>query len=126
MKWFEHQTDCELNKKFQKLEMHYQAQGGDGFFAAYGRVWLEFYRAKVPFLLLDDLGAEKVSDFTLQTLYDLLDRRYGECLETLITSNLTLGQLAEHYGLHGDRLASRIAGMGTTLAIKGKDRRWEG
>jgi|WetSurMetagenome_2_1015567.scaffolds.fasta_scaffold82852_2 DNA replication protein DnaC len=87
---------------------------------------LEFYGAKVPFLVLDDLGAEKVSDFTLQTLYDLLDRRYGECLETLITSNLTLGQLAEHYDSHGDRLASRIAGMGTTLAIKGKDRRWEG
>jgi DNA replication protein DnaC len=87
---------------------------------------LEFYGARVPFLVLDDLGAEKVSDFTLQTLYDLLDRRYGECLDTLITSNLTLGRLAEHYGSHGDRLASRIAGMGTTLAIKGKDRRWEG
>ena len=65
---------------------------------------LDYYGAKVPFLVLDDLGAEKVSDFVLQTLYDLLDRRYGECLETLITSNLSLEELAGHYLGHGDRL----------------------
>jgi hypothetical protein len=86
---------------------------------------LDYYGAKVPFLVLDDLGAEKVSDFVLQTLYDLLDRRYGECLETLITSNLSLEELAGHYLGHGDRLASRIAGMGPTLVLRGKDRRWQ-
>jgi DNA replication protein DnaC len=87
---------------------------------------LDYYGARVPFLVLDDLGAEKVSDFVLQTLYDLLDRRYGECLDTLITSNLTLEDLAVHYLGHGDRLASRIAGMGPTLILRGKDRRWQG
>jgi len=87
---------------------------------------LDYYGARVPFLVLDDLGAEKVSDFVLQTLYDLLDRRYGECLDTLITSNLTLEGLAVHYLGHGDRLASRIAGMGPTLILRGKDRRWQG
>lgn len=86
---------------------------------------LDYYGARVPFLVLDDLGAEKVSDFVLQTLYDLLDRRYGECLDTLITSNLTLEELAVHYLSHGDRLVSRIAGMGATLVLKGKDRRWQ-
>jgi DNA replication protein DnaC len=86
---------------------------------------LDYYGAKVTFLVLDDLGAEKVSDFVLQTLYDLLDRRYGECLETLITSNLSLEELAGHYLGHGDRLASRIAGMGPTLVLRGKDRRWQ-
>lgn len=87
---------------------------------------LDYYGARVPFLVLDDLGAEKVSDFVLQTLYDLLDRRYGECLDTMITSNLTLEELAVHYLGHGDRLASRIAGMGPTLILRGKDRRWQG
>ena len=69
MKWFEHQTDCELNKKFQKLEMHYQAQGGDGFFAAYGRVW-RLYE------IIGRLGEDRTSqetfdlppDFTLDLL----------------------------------------------------------
>jgi len=86
---------------------------------------LDFYGARVPFLVLDDLGAEKVSDFVLQTLYDLLDRRYGECLDTLITSNLTLEEMAVDYLGHGDRLASRIAGMGPTMVLRGKDRRWQ-
>jgi len=81
------------------------------------------YGRAIPFLVLDDLGSEKVTDFVLQTLYDILDRRYGECLETLITSNLTLDQLARHYESHGDRLASRIAGMGAVMVLKGKDRR---
>lgn len=81
------------------------------------------YGGAVPFLVLDDLESEKVTDFALQTLYDILDRRYGECLETLITSNLTLEQLARHYESHGDRLASRIAGMGAVMVLKGKDRR---
>ena len=71
MKWFEHQTDCEFNKKFQKLEMHYQAQGGDGdgFFAAYGRVW-RLYE------IIGRLGEERTNqenfdlpeDFTLELL----------------------------------------------------------
>ncbi len=86
---------------------------------------LDYYGGRVPFLVLDDLGAEKVSDFVLQTLYDLLDRRYCECLETLITSNLSLEELAGHYLGHGDRLASRIAGMGLSLVLRGKDRRWQ-
>ena len=86
---------------------------------------LDLYGARVPFLVLDDLGAEKVSDFVLQTLYDLLDRRYGECLDTLSTSNLSLDELAVHYGGHGPRLGSRIAGMGPTAVLRGKDRRWQ-
>jgi hypothetical protein len=84
---------------------------------------LEYYGSKVPFLVLDDLGTEKVSDFVLQTLYDLLDRRYGECLDTLITSNLTLDDLAVYYRSHGDRLASRIVGMGPPLITQGEDQR---
>ncbi len=86
---------------------------------------LDYYGARVSFLVLDDLGAERLSDFVLQTLFDLLDRRYGECLDTLVTSNLTLEELAAHYQGHGDRLASRIAGMGSTLILRGRDQRWQ-
>ena len=77
----------------------------------------------VPFLVLDDLGTEKITDFVRQCLYDLLDRRYGDMKETIITSNLNLQKFAEEYGSHGDRLASRIAGMGEVLVLTGKDRR---
>jgi DNA replication protein DnaC len=84
---------------------------------------LEKYGKVIPFLVIDDLGTEKMTDWVEQTLYDLIDRRYGECLETLITSNLSLDQLSAHYASHGDRLASRIAGMGPIVKIQGPDHR---
>lgn len=76
--------------------------------------------SRKPFLVLDDLGAEKVSDYTRQTLYLIINQRYGNEMPTIITSNLTLDEVG---GIYGDRLASRIAGMGPELALAGKDRR---
>lgn len=79
---------------------------------------------RIPFLVLDDLGTEKVSAWVEQTLYDLIDGRYSDMKQFMITSNLSLTALSEHYPSHGDRLASRIAGAGRVLEIKGtKDRR---
>ena len=76
-------------------------------------------------LILDDLGTEKSSDWVQQSLYDLIDSRYARLLPTVITSNLSLDQIAAQYPSHGDRLASRIAGLGEELEIKGRDRRLE-
>ena len=74
-------------------------------------------------LVIDDLGTEKVTDFVEQTLYDIIDHRYAEELPIIITSNLSISKLAAHYKNHGDRLASRICGMGEVYEIKAKDRR---
>lgn len=76
--------------------------------------------SNTPLLVLDDLGAEKTTDFSLQTLYIILNRRYNEQLQTIITSNLTLDEVKDRLG---DRIASRIAGMCSVLKIVGKDRR---
>ena len=70
--------------------------------------------------MLDDLGVDKTSEGSLQTLYTIIDRKYREEKQTLITSNLTLDEIAEEVG---DRIASRIAGMCKVVEIKGKDRR---
>lgn len=76
--------------------------------------------ADSPLLVLDDLGAEKTTDFALQTLYIILNRRDGNMLQTIITSNLSLDEVKDRLG---DRIASRIAGMCSVLKIVGKDRR---
>lgn len=86
---------------------------------------LDRYGRQVALLILDDLGTEKSSDWVQQSLYDLIDSRYARLLPTVITSNLSLDQIAVHYPNHGDRLASRIAGLGEELEIKGRDRRLE-
>jgi DNA replication protein DnaC len=84
---------------------------------------LEKYGRKVPYLVIDDLGTEKVSDWVEQTLYDLIDQRYVEMLPTIITSNLNLNEIQAHYTNHGNRLASRIYDLGELFTITGKDRR---
>ena len=76
--------------------------------------------AKVRPLVLDDLGAEKTSEFALQSLYIIIDKRYSEMRPTIITSNLTVDEIAEKVG---DRIASRIAGMSKVIELKGRDRR---
>ena len=74
----------------------------------------------VPVLLLDDIGAEKASEWVKQTLYLIIDHRYGDMAKTYVTSNLTLNQIANQLD---DRISSRIAGMTNTIRMAGKDRR---
>lgn len=74
----------------------------------------------VDMLVLDDLGAEKSSEFSIQSLYLIIDQRYSEMRPTIITSNLSLRGVSEKVG---DRIASRIAGMCKVIELKGKDRR---
>ncbi|MBW2647105.1 MAG: ATP-binding protein, partial [Deltaproteobacteria bacterium] len=62
----------------------------------------------IPFLVLDDLGSEKTTEFTITTLYIILDRRDREMLDTIITTNLTLAEISEKLSA---RIASRLAGM---------------
>ena len=44
---------------------------------------------EIPVLIIDDLGLERASAWTLQTLTDILIPRYEHGLPTFITSNLT-------------------------------------
>ena len=71
-------------------------------------------------LVLDDLGAEKTTDFAKQAIYEIIDGRYQAMKDTIITSNLSLQDISARFD---DRIASRIAGMGKILKLTGKDRR---
>ena len=59
-------------------------------------------------LILDDLGSEKTSDFTIQSLYLIIDRRYRNLKPTIITTNLTLPEIGEKIDA---RIASRLSEM---------------
>jgi DNA replication protein DnaC len=62
----------------------------------------------VPFLILDDLGSEKTSEFSITTLYLIIDRRDREEMSTIITTNLTNEEIEKTMNA---RIASRMAGM---------------
>lgn len=71
-------------------------------------------------LLLDDLAAERATDWTAETLYRLIDARYARALPTIVTTNGTGPMIREALG---DRVASRLNGLGMTVVLDGPDRR---
>lgn len=86
--------------------------------------WLE--RAeRFGLLALDDLGAERPTEWAQETLTRLLDTRTAAGLPTIVTSNCALGQLAERWGggLSGQRIASRLAGACERVEVTGPDLR---
>jgi DNA replication protein DnaC len=64
-------------------------------------------------LLLDDLGAEKSTDFVREMIGALIDRIYRDDKLLIVTSNLDLNALAQKLD---DRVADRLVEM--CLAIK--------
>jgi len=76
-------------------------------------------------LVLDDIGAEKVTEWTVQTLFAIVDKRYRHERQTLFTSNLSLSDL---HAKVGERIASRIAGAcgrHNVIELRGGDMRLE-
>lgn len=81
---------------------------------------------KIPVLALDDLGAERPTDWAIETLSSIIDVRTAAGLPIIITSNFSLGELRELWGgMPGARVASRIAGACKRIEVTGKDRRFD-
>lgn len=59
-----------------------------------------------PFLILDDLGAEKATEWAITTLYLIIDRRNREEKPTIFTTNLSLAEIEHQLSA---RIASRLA-----------------
>lgn len=68
-------------------------------------------------VVLDDLGREKLSEWVIDQLYDLLEARLTGGLRTIITTNLSRDQLVKRYG---DPVTIRIADKGTRVPVRGK------
>ncbi|WP_405674834.1 ATP-binding protein [Streptomyces sp. NBC_01511] len=86
---------------------------------------------RVPLLLLDDLGSGKVTEWTEEVTYRLINERYNACLPTIYTSNLPADSRDREGRRHGpdlittlgERIASRLAEDVQVIAFKGRDLR---
>jgi DNA replication protein DnaC len=76
----------------------------------------------VDLLHLDDLGAEKQSDWVLEQLYAIVDERYQSQRAMLVTTNLV--DVEELEKQVGERTVSRLAEMCEQLPLHGTDRRF--
>lgn len=85
-----------------------------------------FYNDKVKelcnldYLIIDDIGSEKTSDFVIEFLYTIINRRYENMKRTVLTTNLQLKEFGDRYG---DRVLSRISEMCVLVELTGEDKR---
>lgn len=76
-------------------------------------------------LVIDDLGVENRTEWTIKTLYMILDDRYRSQKPTIISSNLDMKQLSDHLtGSDGiARTFDRIIEMCVPVTYKGTSKR---
>ncbi len=73
-----------------------------------------------PVLIIDDLGAEKISEWTEEQLYRLANARASHLRPMVITSNLAGPELRKRYG---ERIIGRLFGGAALIVLDGDDRR---
>ncbi len=71
-------------------------------------------------LVLDDLGSERPTDWSLEKLLIIVDGRLNEYRPTVFTTNYPLEELEKRLGM---RLASRIIGTNLRILVQGNDYR---
>ncbi len=69
-------------------------------------------------LILDDLGTEMTTTFTVSALYDLVNTRLRTGKKTIINSNLNIDEVRKRYST---QIASRLQGEYTMLIFAGRD-----
>ena len=93
----------------------------DKFRSGYGTEQRSAKYLECDLLIIDDLGTEFQSSFTVSCLYNLINTRHNRGLATIISTNLSPDELVKKYE---DRIYSRLVGHGThVLLFRGKDKR---
>lgn len=82
--------------------------------------WRDLLR--VPWLVIDDLGVEAMSDYWSERINELIDTRYGNRLATALTSNLNAAQF-KATNRYGERISSRIRDDGVVVGCGDEDHR---
>ena len=86
--------------------------------------YLSFFErlTSVDLLHVDDLGAEKRSDWVLEQLYAIVDERYSSQRAMVVTTNLDEAELEQQIG---QRTVSRLVEIcGDPLTLFGADKRY--
>ena len=106
-----------LPRLLARIRRTYDADSGeDSYLAFFERL------TSVDLLHIDDLGAEKRSDWVLEQLYAIVDERYVTNRAMVVTTNLDLPDLEEQIG---PRTVSRLVEIcGDPLPLFGDDQRY--
>jgi DNA replication protein DnaC len=106
-----------LPRLLARIRRTYDADAGE-------QSYLEFFHrlTAVDLLHVDDLGAEKRTDWVLEQLYALIDERYEAQRSVVVTTNLDQASLEQQIGA---RTVSRLVEIcGDPLPLFGEDLRY--
>lgn len=95
-----------------KLEQEKFGRNGDGADSLLDKV------LDCDLLIIDDLGSEFSTSFTIASVYSIINTRINCSLPTIISTNLSLKEIEEKYS---ERIASRLIGSYTSLYFEGND-----
>jgi DNA replication protein DnaC len=104
-----------LPRLLARIRRTYDAQD-ESYFGFFERL------TSVDLLHIDDLGAEKQSEWVLEQLYSIVDERYVTQRSMIVTTNLGDEELARQIG---ERTVSRLVEIcGDPWPLHGQDRRY--
>ena len=85
----------------------------------------EYYDSfnKYPLLVLDDLSAERKTEYMQEIVFNVIDSRYRAGLPLIVTSNLTAEEIKNPADIAYQRIFSRLLEMCVPIEVKGEDRR---
>lgn len=70
-------------------------------------------------LVIDDLGAERGTDFALEKVYDVIDSRYRSNKPIILTTNLSFGEMKNCTDIRYNRIYDRIFEMCYPVKVEG-------
>lgn len=77
----------------------------------------------IDLLILDDLGAERSTDYALEKVYNVVDSRYRAGLPVIYTTNLTLEELKHPADMRYARIYDRVLERCFPVEFRGCSRR---
>lgn len=80
---------------------------------------------RFPLMVIDDLGAERQSEYAREVVYMVVDERYKAGKPLIVTTNLKLDDLKNPADENDKRIYSRILEMCVPVYFKGGSRRVE-
>ena len=78
---------------------------------------------RFPLLVIDDLSAERKTEYMQEIVFNVIDARYRANLPLIVTTNLTREELLHPSDLNYQRIFSRLFEMTVPIEVTGEDRR---
>ena len=79
--------------------------------------------SRFDLLVIDDMAVERNTEYVWEQVMTIIDARYRSGLPVVVTTNLTIGELADPADIRRQRVYSRLKEMCLPIGVTGADRR---